>query len=144
VELGEVRADLLDELLSVQHANRGRLDMNQKPALKVCLGFVFEDRPLDGEDELPCVCEKPDERIEWSKGLPHLIIGHDGTFCPGALDLIFGQIKKKRNKLRRRRWFAISEGCPKIASLVRWDCRWGGFPVDTGSLYLRTSQFLLK
>ncbi len=58
VELGEVRADLLDELLGVQHADGGCLDVHQELALKVRFGLVFEDRPLDGEDELPMHREK--------------------------------------------------------------------------------------
>ena len=53
MELGEVRADLLDELLGVEHADGGGLDVHQELALKVRLGLVFEDGPLDGEDELP-------------------------------------------------------------------------------------------
>jgi hypothetical protein len=72
VELGEVGADLLDELLGVQHAHRGRLDMHQELALKVRLGLVLEDGPLDGEDELPARRDKVKSRTEENEwfGLP--------------------------------------------------------------------------
>ncbi len=53
VELGKVRADLLDELLGVEHAHGGGLNVHEELALEVRLGLVLEDGPLDGEDELP-------------------------------------------------------------------------------------------